>query len=89
MFCKECGAQIDDNAKFCSKCGTQQTRYTETETESRVQDKSLINEPVEFVIDKYDKLHSIQYAPIFVGVFVLIINLFFIFSDEIGTNDND
>lgn len=22
MFCKKCGAELDDNAKFCAKCGT-------------------------------------------------------------------
>ncbi|MBR3637113.1 MAG: zinc-ribbon domain-containing protein, partial [Lachnospiraceae bacterium] len=21
MFCTQCGSQIEDNAKFCSKCG--------------------------------------------------------------------
>ena len=25
MFCKNCGCVIDDNARFCSKCGTDQT----------------------------------------------------------------
>ena len=22
MFCKKCGAQLDDDAQFCEKCGT-------------------------------------------------------------------
>ena len=25
MYCVKCGAQLDDNAEFCSKCGTNQT----------------------------------------------------------------
>ena len=23
MYCKKCGAKINDNASFCSKCGAQ------------------------------------------------------------------
>lgn len=30
MFCKECGTKIDDDAKFCSNCGTS-TSLVETE----------------------------------------------------------
>lgn len=32
MYCKHCGKEIDDNAKFCSYCGNS-TRQEEAETE--------------------------------------------------------
>lgn len=29
MYCKNCGAKIDDNARFCSDCGHEQIRVQE------------------------------------------------------------
>ena len=31
MFCKQCGAQLNDNAKFCTSCGAP-TRLAQAET---------------------------------------------------------
>lgn len=31
MFCNECGAEIDDNAKFCHKCGTSTSKSSKEE----------------------------------------------------------
>jgi len=30
MYCKNCGKQIPDDAKFCQNCGANQTEKTET-----------------------------------------------------------
>ena len=42
MFCKKCGMSIDDDSKFCSYCGTDQS-YTDQKTmrESLQQDNSV------------------------------------------------
>ena len=33
MYCKKCGQQLDNDAKFCSNCGAEQSNYTyKTET---------------------------------------------------------
>ena len=32
MFCKNCGAKIDDDALFCEKCGTIINRPVSAET---------------------------------------------------------
>lgn len=29
MFCKNCGNEIKDGVKFCSKCGTEQVIHTD------------------------------------------------------------
>ena len=36
MFCKNCGAKLDDNAKFCDACGTQ----TAAE-QAKIQDQTI------------------------------------------------
>ncbi len=32
MFCEKCGAQLDDNAQFCTACGVQITKKEEAKT---------------------------------------------------------
>ena len=42
MFCKNCGHEISDDAKFCSNCGTKVEREVEEEIVNALQD-SLSN----------------------------------------------
>ena len=37
MFCKECGAEIDDDAKFCKECGTQLNNEIKTNEIKKVE----------------------------------------------------
>lgn len=38
MYCKNCGAQIDDHSRFCSHCGARQRPFDGTEGAPRRED---------------------------------------------------
>lgn len=45
MFCEKCGAQLDDNAQFCTACGVQITKKETTEQFENVTASSeVVNE---------------------------------------------
>ena len=74
MFCKECGAEIDDDAKFCKECGTQLNNEIKTNEIKKV-------EVEEKIIKKAEISSAIYLIPLVVGLITLIffIGLFFIF----------
>ena len=45
MFCKNCGTENDDNAKFCRACGQPLENETATQEQSSVQDNAAQVEP--------------------------------------------
>ena len=48
MYCTECGTQLDDNAKFCTKCGADQTKAAApaAAVPAPVQSQSITLEPI-------------------------------------------
>lgn len=49
MYCKQCGEQMDDNAKYCSQCGTKNVSKEddiESQEENREEDAAKQNEIV-------------------------------------------
>ena len=51
MYCKKCGAQINDDAVFCEKCGAKQgsstsTQHTSSPAQSEPQEKKMTPEEI-------------------------------------------
>lgn len=65
MFCKECGAEIDDDAKFCKECGTQLNNEIKTNEIKKV-------EVEEKIIKKAEISSAIYLIPLVVGLITLI-----------------
>ena len=42
MFCRNCGAQLDDDALYCEKCGTKISSQNSANTDMTL--KSVVNE---------------------------------------------
>ena len=75
MFCKNCGTQIDDNAKFCDACGTQ----TAVE-QAAIQEQKAINYDAH--LDK--SISGSVWITVAMVVFSLVIVFFFGFEDGLG-----
>ena len=43
MFCKKCGKEVDDGAKFCPECGASLLEYTNIENKSNSESESHYN----------------------------------------------
>lgn len=71
MYCSTCGAQIPDNAKFCSHCGAELAETSDTKNKNKKKKKADPNKPI------------ITARPVFVPSVVLYgqipIQLFFTF----------
>lgn len=46
MYCKYCGIQIDDDAKFCSKCGHEQHKPVEEQSKTATQNTGIVQQPI-------------------------------------------
>ena len=67
MFCPECGAKIEDDSKFCTKCGTDMAKFKPTEL-SEVSENILKCPNCEkifardsYIYTKYDKCPHCNY----------------------------
>ena len=67
MFCPECGAKIEDDSKFCTKCGTDMAKFKPTEL-SEVSEDILKCPNCEkifardsYIYTKYDKCPNCNY----------------------------
>lgn len=45
MFCKNCGAKIEDNSKFCASCGSEIILETPIENNTPTQEQETIQNP--------------------------------------------
>ncbi len=43
MYCKNCGSQVSDNAKFCAKCGTPTAKQQTPVAKSIIQNPTVVN----------------------------------------------
>lgn len=43
MYCKNCGSQVSDNAKFCAKCGTTTAKQQTPVAKSIIQNPTVVN----------------------------------------------
>ena len=75
MFCKNCGAQINDNAKFCDNCGTQ----TAAE-QAAIQEQKAINYDAH--LDK--SVSGSVWITVGMAVFSLVVVFLFGFEDGLG-----
>ena len=75
MICKICGAQINDNAKFCDACGAQ----TVTE-QATIQEQKARNYDAH--LDK--SMSGSIWITVGMAVFSLVIVFFFGFEDGLG-----
>lgn len=83
MFCKKCGAQVDDDAMYCSACGE---KFTEKKTEEVIAPDKENNEKASDGVAKkiWDKLAGFEKF-LFVCVLVgLALVLFALALDKIG-----
>lgn len=60
MFCEKCGAQLDDNAQFCTACGVQVTKKEETRQEEA--NKEVTNQSFENVTGSSEVVNEIPNA---------------------------
>lgn len=69
MICKNCGKEIDDNAKFCTYCGEE----VKTESVEKEVDKGAIKENINKISNKWKKLTLRKKIIVgIIGVLVLI-----------------
>lgn len=85
MFCKNCGKEIDDNAKFCMYCGS--TIHEENKEENK-EENDKVNKILEDInkgtkMDSNKKLLKIVSA---IGVIVAIIILAILMINNSGVN---
>jgi len=59
MYCSNCGQELSDDAKFCSKCGAKVQEGTQTERQDDKQEQSSIHCPVCNHTDKMEKVSAI------------------------------
>jgi len=75
MICENCGAQIDDNAKFCDVCGTQ----TAAE-QAAIQEQKAIN----YDAHQYKSISGSVWLTVGMAVFSLVVVYIFGFEDGEG-----
>ena len=78
MFCKYCGKQLDDDARFCPSCGKAQIEVSEQPTDAAMgQNAGAAQEAVADILDDIpNKLEKLN--PLCVAGLVLTILAFFI-----------
>ena len=77
MYCKNCGSQIDDDSKFCDKCG--QT-ISKKEEKDNTTSKDTKKSGIELEKEKLEKINKKLRIPYLIIEFVIILALFFGFE---------
>lgn len=78
MFCKNCGAKLEEGTKFCSSCGKQvevntteiKEEVVETKEEVREEVKKLVNEQVEKVKSKKTSILPVIFVLLAVALLI-------------------
>ncbi len=91
MHCKNCGKEINDDAKFCPLCGTKQDEKQELASQPTTKEKNYFsNEKVNLIIKKtIELLPKIGlYSCLFgIGIFLLIVFIGLIFYGKVYLYD--
>ncbi len=104
MYCKECGTQIDDDSKFCVKCGTKQSSQPNQPESKTKRDTTQIKDSLKKVIkpitkkpvhqkspldEKYDNSYKRDSSPIIVGILWWILSfLSLTYREEVWSDDD-
>ena len=101
MFCKSCGRQIDNDSKFCSFCGTKQSKEFKPQvqadtthsdsTDSQVKKEEPIYHKSPNIVQqlKFDPTYEKEVGAIIIGVGVLVLALIFTIVGPIKFEDRE
>jgi len=78
-YCRICGAQLEENAHFCHKCGTPVATFTSTPPSARPMEKNRFLVPVIILI-------AVVTIAVIVGVFIFWTFYSGSFNQANGTN---
>ena len=85
MFCRKCGEQLEENAKFCAKCGSSTTVDEQGTTEVNKEERKIDNNVIKYTLKptfNYGyKICSIIGTTL---LFVLLIGLYFLEEIELA-----
>lgn len=59
MFCINCGAQIDDSAKFCPQCGTKQLKWEPLVSEEETVAEEIVEESAEQTPEEMERIKKV------------------------------
>jgi len=91
MYCKSCGSQIDDDSKFCSRCGAKQSEnFSPTANTREPPESQTLNVNLSFGRQsspatkegkvknrKYDLTYEKEDEATYIGIGLLILGIFF------------
>lgn len=76
MYCKNCGSQIDDDSKFCDKCGQTISKNEERDNTTA---KDTKKSGIELEKEKLEKINKKLKIPYLIIEFVIILLVIFVF----------
>ena len=83
MFCKKCGTEMSDNAKFCPKCGYAREENNNVQNSQNVVDDKTLKEKITPKFNlPYKEITTIGSAILYFFVIVFATDLYELMEDE-------
>lgn len=71
MYCRKCGNILNDNDKFCGKCGSVQRLENNQKNFDKIKNLNTINAIIEFIIAGLFGMAALYVCCLFMGLIVL------------------